>query len=348
MKREFLQLAHSYKDENVAAWYASEKLDGVRCFWDGGITTGMLAEEVPWANTAKHGRYVNVVYATGLWTRYGQPIQAPESFLRGLPPFPLDGELWIERGAFQEVISIIKQLIPDKRWDRVQYMIIDAPSYREVFCNGEINSKGKYVKMLSGAVEWCCSRSKEQAFYFEGKQFFRTLDLLKKELKGFTPILMEQEQLPFNGKVAFERLEQKLSEVMELGGEGLVLRSPASLWVPGRVHSCLKYKPTHDSEGIVMSYTWGAGKLLGLMGSLEVLWQGKTLHLSGFTDKERILKSLKGLCSFDVGSGRIGEDVGSEWYNPQFKYGDKITFTYRELSDDGIPKEARYLRKRED
>ena len=42
-RREFLQLAKSYNPEKnkIAGWYLSEKLDGTRCFWDGGITRGM-------------------------------------------------------------------------------------------------------------------------------------------------------------------------------------------------------------------------------------------------------------------------------------------------------------------
>ena len=30
-----------------------------------------------------------------------------------------------------------------------------------------------------------------------------------------------------------------------------------------------------------------------------------------------------------------------------FRIGQTVTFVYRELTDDGIPKEARYLRKRD-
>ena len=40
-RREFLQLAERYDAEkhDAAGRYISEKLDGTRCFWDGGLST---------------------------------------------------------------------------------------------------------------------------------------------------------------------------------------------------------------------------------------------------------------------------------------------------------------------
>ena len=51
-RREFLQLADHYNPHkhNVAGWFVSEKLDGQRCFWDGGISRGLPTEQVPWAS----------------------------------------------------------------------------------------------------------------------------------------------------------------------------------------------------------------------------------------------------------------------------------------------------------
>ena len=51
-RREFLQLADRYdpRKHDVAGWFVSEKLDGTRCFWDGGLTRGLPTEQVPWAS----------------------------------------------------------------------------------------------------------------------------------------------------------------------------------------------------------------------------------------------------------------------------------------------------------
>ena len=83
-KREFLQLADHYDPakHNVAGWFISEKLDGTRCFWDGGLSRGLPTEQVPWASiidpkTGKKKAKIKPI-ATGLWSRYGNPIIAPD------------------------------------------------------------------------------------------------------------------------------------------------------------------------------------------------------------------------------------------------------------------------------
>ena len=111
-RREFLQLAHTYDaaKHKIAGWYVSEKLDGTRAFWDGGLSRGQPTKLIPWASvidpkTKKPKDRVKPV-ATGLWSRYGNPIMAPDWFLDSLPPIFLDGELWTGRGSFQLCRSI--------------------------------------------------------------------------------------------------------------------------------------------------------------------------------------------------------------------------------------------------
>ena len=57
-RREFLQLADHYdpRKHDVAGWFVSEKLDGTRCFWDGGLTRGLPTEQVPWASRSSTPR----------------------------------------------------------------------------------------------------------------------------------------------------------------------------------------------------------------------------------------------------------------------------------------------------
>ncbi len=59
--------------QDLTGWWLSEKLDGVRAYWDG----------------------------KSLISRLGNRFHAPDWFLEGLPDIPLDGELWIGRKAFQ-------------------------------------------------------------------------------------------------------------------------------------------------------------------------------------------------------------------------------------------------------
>src|SRR6185369_8110478 len=155
-KREFVQLAHVYKPakHKVRNWFVSEKLDGMRTYWDGGITRGLVASDVPWANVTKDGRYNETIYSTGLWTRYGKTIQAPNWFLDKLPNHPCDGELWAGRGMFQFVMSTTKQLVPDERWAKINYKIFDVPTYQQIFEDGEIKVKHKYEKVFKDIIPW--------------------------------------------------------------------------------------------------------------------------------------------------------------------------------------------------
>lgn len=81
--------------------WISEKLDGVRAFWDG----------------------------RQLWSRRGKVWNAPAWFLAQLPPdLPLDGELWIGRGQFEYTSGVCRSSRQDD-WERVQYMVFDTPGW---------------------------------------------------------------------------------------------------------------------------------------------------------------------------------------------------------------------------
>lgn len=96
-----LLLANLYRDGLDPAHYlVSEKLDGVRAYWDG----------------------------HQLLSRAGHPIAAPAWFVAGLPGQPLDGELWIGRGQFERLSGIVRKAEPlDVDWRDVRYMIFELP-----------------------------------------------------------------------------------------------------------------------------------------------------------------------------------------------------------------------------
>jgi hypothetical protein len=114
----------------------------------------------------------------------------------------------------------------------------------------------------------------------------------------------------------------------------------------------LKIKPWNDAEGRVIGCTYGrstdkGSKLLGKMGALIVEWNNRRFQLSGFTDLERVLTCDLGKTRAEqIASSRPGEDSIEGVYPVNFPIGSTVTFKYRELSNDGIPKEARYWRKR--
>lgn len=344
-KREFLQLAHVYEPAKhfVMGWYLSEKLDGIRAFWDGGISRGLACGEVPWANTRKHGRYLVAPKATGLWTRYCQPIQAPGWFLDKLPPILLDGELTMGRGSWESTSGCVRSLVPDSRWIEVKYKVFDSPPPTAIFADGSINNNSCKINMR-GALRFWEDRQQEGEWVAPGgTPFYKTLAALRQRLDID---ILEQNPVP-HGSDSY--IIDRLREIEAVGGEGLILKSPVSTWEPSRGKWMLKVKSMRDMEGTVVGYKWAkptdldksvsglvTNKLLGLMGSLRVqLPNGLEFDLSGFTDAERQM----------IGSGDPGEVADSSCSNPLFPRGSRITFKYRELSSDGLPKEGRYWRK---
>lgn len=325
MKREFLQLAQTFDPvkHQIGGWYASEKLDGMRAFWDGGWSRGKLTSQVPYANIQKDYIRVNPVRATGLWSRYAKPIQAPAWFLDQLPPdVLLDGELYIGPQQFQRLMSAVKKLEPiDAEWAEVRYRVFDAPSAYQVFAPGKINTPNHKAEIPD---------CRPLFDHYAGKptQFYQVVHQFQPFAVTRTGILEFHNQfvLPATTEKCLRAVDELMAEVTSKGGEGIIVRRPASVWQPIRTWDMLKIKPEHDAEGIVVGWTEGKGKLLGLMGALTVKSNdGKTFNLSGFTDEERRL----------LGTGEPA----------YFALGSVVTYKYRELTDDGKPKEARYFRK---
>lgn len=102
-----LMLANAYRNEITLAEYrVSEKLDGMRGYWDG----------------------------HRLLTRGGEVIRAPSWFTASWPDTPLDGELWISRGQFAQTVSIVRQQTPDDAaWRKLRFMVFDLPAHPGTF-----------------------------------------------------------------------------------------------------------------------------------------------------------------------------------------------------------------------
>lgn len=374
MRREFLMLAHPYDPRKfgLVSTYASEKLDGVRAFWDGGISRGKPCDLVPYANTDKHGRYLIQPIATGLWTRYGQPIQAPKSFLDQLPiGMCLDGELTAGRNTFQDTVSTVRSLSPDPtRWEQIRYAAFDAPSYRSVFADGDLRSPN-FKKSFRGILRGFVSESVQARDRIEDSTpFYRRYAILRESLPVVGQISVHpQTQLSSCSVVEAEKdMKRFFDLVLDQGGEGLILKSPVCQWTPQRSTMMVKVKGIKDDEAEILGMTWAeptnmtlsvtgekTDKLLGLMGSLRVRYKGVDFNIgTGFTDVERKI-FLSGnteergfAAALEYGRQRPGEPIPPTYYSKQFRVGEKVTFRYRELTEDGIPKEARYLRLRPD
>src|SRR3954470_9926576 len=109
-------LAESW-DGNLdpAGWWISEKLDGVRAYWDG----------------------------KQLLSRLGNVLHAPDYFLNGLPAHPLDGELFLARKSFQRTVAIVRRQDKSDLWKQIRFLIFDAPAH-----GGPFEERLKLVESL--------------------------------------------------------------------------------------------------------------------------------------------------------------------------------------------------------
>ncbi|MGL4553707.1 MAG: DNA ligase [Gemmataceae bacterium] len=235
--------------QNLAGWWMSEKLDGVRAYWDG-------------------KQFVS---------RAGNVFFAPDWFTLGLPGTPLDGELWLARKAFNEASGIAQSIDKGERWRRMRFVVFDAPAH-----GGPFEARLRYLADLVGT----------------GHPFASVLD-----------------QQPCRGT---EHLHAELARVEALGGEGLMLRQPGSLYVAGRSPTLLKVKRFHDAEATVVGHLPGEGKHAGRVGSLRVV--------------------LPNGVQFNVGTGL----KDAERVNPP-PIGTVITFRYQELFEGGVPRFPSYV-----
>jgi DNA ligase 1 len=86
-------------DVDLVGWWMSEKLDGVRAYWDGKVFI----------------------------SRLGNQILAPDWFAAGLPDVPLDGELWMARKKFNETSGIVRRQDRSDHWRGIRFLVFDAP-----------------------------------------------------------------------------------------------------------------------------------------------------------------------------------------------------------------------------
>jgi DNA ligase 1 len=212
--------------------------------------------------------------------RSGRPIAAPAWFLAKLPIQALDGELWLGRGQFDAVSGIVRKTLPiDAEWQQVKYMVFELPQDKAKFA--------ERVVTLRAVVQ-------EAAF----------------------PQLQAVEQFNIANRAT---LQARLDDVVQSGGEGLMLHLANSLVTTGRSDVLLKLKPLQDAEAVVIGYIAGKGKYKGMTGALEVkIADGQRIKLgTGLSDAQR----------------KLPPPIGST-----------ITYNYRDLTPSGKPRFASFLR----
>jgi DNA ligase 1 len=191
----------------------------------------------------------------------------------------LDGELWIGRKQFQRTVSIVRRQDKSDHWQEVRFLVFDAPR-----CEGGFETRLEFLAEALRAARQPYARLHEH-----------------QRCRG----------LP--------QLREELARVEALGGEGLMLRQPGSVYEVGRSFTLLKIKTFHDAEAIVLGHQPGKGKFKGLLGALVVQLPDGT--------------------EFSVGTGLSD----AERATPP-PVGSVITFRYQELSDGGVPRFPSFIR----
>lgn len=199
----------------------SEKLDGIRALWDGKRLT----------------------------TRNGNILAAPEWFLKNLPPFPLDGELWTQRKDFENIQSIVMKKLPHPGWTQLTYNIFDVPE-----------RKGGLKTRLKTLEDWLTQTN--------------------------PPFLRIVPQIECRSKTDLHEFHKKIEA---LGGEGVVVRDPHAPYIHGRSATALKIKHFDDAECTVLRLHRGKGKYANMLGSFTCkLSNGITFKIgTGLTDVHR-------------------------------------------------------------
>jgi DNA ligase-1 len=212
-----------HSSRNLPGWVFSEKLDGVRAMWDG---------------------------RGSLLSRNGLRLNSPKTFTDSLPKgIVLDGELWIDRGMFEDVVSVIRTRPDD--WSLLQFKIFDT-----------------------------YSRSLAQLTYTD-----RMLECSKLLIDQPSHISIHSVTLL---DPTASSIKSHLDQILHLGGEGLVLRDPGAVYSPGRRSSrlspILKVKPYLDDEAEVLEVNLRSGRRGSIVARDS---RGKIFKIgSGFKDIE--------------------------------------------------------------
>ncbi len=206
---------------DVGGWLMSEKLDGVRGYWDG----------------------------RQLWSKHGKAFRPPAAFVRNLPDFPLEGELWGGRGSYERTVATVLKQQPGEGWLKLKFAVFDVPE-----------AAGGFVRRIEKARKWFAAHPSVYAFVIP--------------------------QRPVGDRA---QLQEELRRVEKLGGEGLIVRRPDAPYVAGRTPDILKVKAYQDAEAVVLEQLPGQGKNRGSMGALLVeLPDGTRFKIgTGFSAGER-------------------------------------------------------------
>lgn len=215
-------------------------------------------------------------------TRNDNVINAPSWFTADLPNVRLDGELWTKHGDFAALSGIVRTQQPlDSDWQKVTYQIFDMPDKTSSFL-------ARYQNYLN---------------------LVNSLNL---------PHIQAVQQHHFTTEQA---LSAFFEQIIQQGGEGVMLHLASAIHKSGRSDALLKLKPYLDDEAVVIEHLPGKGKYQNMLGALRV-------------------ETAEGL-QFNIGTGFT--DLQRQTPPP---IGATITYRYHGFTKNGLPRFASFIRER--
>jgi hypothetical protein len=222
---------HSLED-----FYIAPYLNGVRCFWDGGLTRDQLTESVPWANIYYPAVCTSMVpilpKATGLWSDRSEPIKAPDWWLNKLPCLPLDGTLYNKDNNLED-------------WSKVEFAIHACPPFENIFSSRIIDNMSLRLEIsLPKIVEWVKtlpeSLLKDYRFLKSGASFEEELECLRDSLPPWDDNLYLLKHKRILTENYEDVIDRELWKATAEGFRGLLLRRAKSNWTPNLTTSFLE------------------------------------------------------------------------------------------------------------
>lgn len=176
-------LASSFDPQKhtLGDYYLSEKLDGVRAYWNG-----------------RH-----------LVSRGGQEFAAPQWFLDSLPNTALDGELWGGRQTFDEVSGIVRRNKSHEGWRKITLMVFELPKAK-----GDFSLRYQQMQRLHaqhGNQYWQVVEQQEAPKTISNLQAM----LIKLDAEGGEGIMLKSKAAAYRGGRSSDLLKVKLSNDAE-------------------------------------------------------------------------------------------------------------------------------------
>lgn len=266
---------------------------------------------IGWLMSEKFDGYRAMWDGARFISRQGNVYNAPEWFTKFLPKdIVLDGELYAGRDKFQKCGAVRHKIPNDESWLNIVYQVYDIPSlYTQPF-KSRYNILETVIKEMND--RWTTSDKGNERLNKHPCPYRMTRHYVIKDENYMKKYYMS---------------------IINKSGEGIMLKSPDSLYEGRRSPYLLKYKPQFDAEAMIIGYNYGTGKYSGILGSFICA----PIKDASVQNDKSLYFAISGM-----------NDIIRENYKETHPIGTIVTYNYSGMTDDGKPRFATYSRIRMD